>query len=44
MPAAVGKLQYAVKAPGWFALWVSGRSRESAFLIWDTGSGCMVVG
>ena len=44
MPAAVGKTQYAVHAPGWWVLWESGRSRENASLIWYTASGCMVDG
>ena len=44
LAAVVRKLQYAVKPPGLWALLVSRRSTESASLIWDTTSGCMVVG
>ena len=33
MRAAVGKLQYAVNAPWWWASWVLGSSRESASLM-----------
>ena len=44
MPVSVGKFQYIMNIPGWWALWVSGRVRESASLIWVTASGCMVVG
>ena len=44
MPVSVGKFQYIVNIPGWWALWVSRRVRDSASLIWATASGCMVVG
>ena len=44
MPVSVGKFQYIVNIPGWWALWVSGRVRESASLIWVTASGCIVEG
>ena len=37
-------LKYIVNIPGCWALWVSGRVRESASLIWVTASGCLVVG
>ena len=33
MPVSVGKFQYVVHIPGWWALWVSGRVTESASLI-----------
>ena len=44
MPVSVGKFQYVVNIPGWWALWVSRRVRRSACLIWATASGCIVVG
>ena len=44
MPVSVGKFQYILNIPGWWALWVSRRVRESASFFWVTASGCIVVG